>query len=247
MAWEGEVFRAVIFPASGDYDAAELWTAIAGESPPNVQRSQLPPQMKSLATGAWGSELFLQLAVQIGRVEAAITAIDPNPNEPTPLPHLRGGALQAAVSAARDAGAALARRIPTQRIAAHAQLVEDVANEQDATRRLNEILGGVFPGSTTDQLFQVNAPKSLAGATSRMNRLVKWGSLSLKQVTVAVAPGGITSQGDVGKSRELVFMHLDVNNAPVAEALAADAAVKLTDELWREAGQIIEGGRDVLS
>lgn len=245
MVWQGEVLKAVIFPASGEFDAADLWKAVTGTDAPNVQRSQLPPQLRSVATGAWGDELFFQLAVQVGRIEAVITAIDPTPNEPTPLPDLSPEGLERALVAVAKVGEVLADRVPAQRLAAHAQVVQDVESEQAGTALLNAMLGDVFPVSTTTQLYQINSPRALNTPASHINRLVKWGCLTLKQVTVAVAGGGV-AQNTADKQRTLVFMHLDINTVQSTSPLPREQTAAITAELWGEARRVISGGRNAL-
>lgn len=246
MAWQGEVFKAVIFPSSGEFDAGSLWTDIVGSTPPNTQKTGLPPQFHSLASGNW-DEVLLQVVVQVGRIEAALTAIDPAPTEPTPMPTLPGEQIEKVIALARRAAGVFSKRMPTQRIAAHLQFVEDVTSEREATERLNALLGDVFTPSTTGQLYQINAAKPLdAIQGGKMNRLVKWGAVSLTQVTVAVT-GGVASQGPSGQPRDLVFMHLDINNALVGSPMTQLQAEILTEELWDEATRIFKEGPNVLS
>lgn len=247
MAWQGELFKAVSFPSSGDYDAADLWAKITKTQAPNVQRSQLPPPVRSVAAGAWGASTFLQVIVQVGRIEAVVTAIDPTPNEPTPIPPLPPAAIDDAISKAREAAQLLARDVTMQRVAAHLQFVDDTASGEAATAQLNSIVGGVFGSDTTDQLFQFNARKQSKSVPSmQVNRLVKWGSVSLKQVTVAVTGGSLTSQGS-DQTRDVLFMHFDLNNVPLASPMTKEQSGKLTEELWDEAIRIYRDGPSALN
>jgi hypothetical protein len=248
MAWQGEVVKTIVFP-KGEVPAADrVWEiATAGSTPDTVQRrvggaGGIVPGM-SMAAGSWDG-YQLTIAVQPGRIEAGLTSLDPDPTGPTPLPMMAD--VPAALSAIRTVEGRILVDHATLRLGAIAQLVEQVDTPSAAIARLNTNIGhDLFPATAKDCLLQLNLRTSYAGG--EVNRLCKWGAMTLTPAFIVVDATGVQNRTDPLGQREVAFLHLDVNNVPVDEPMSRSQAATLSEFFWSQVSELMSHGRRALS
>lgn len=245
MAWAGEVLRIVFWPATAGQDAPELFQLIAGQSADNTQKKGLALPVLSLAAGEWRG-FALTVAVQVGRFEAALTMVDPEPTAPTLVPHIPRELLSEAIDAMRILTEKLSDIGPANRLAAHMQLVEALDTVEAGTAFLNAELGNIFPAEADHIQYQLNVRRAVDDLS--INRIAKWGVITVSTMQVALDAGGSNVLAPVkGEERHLTFLHLDINNVPQESPMAPAAEKALGKVLWDEADKIMKGGKRALS
>lgn len=243
MQWQGEVLKSIIFPVSLPRDAGELWREIAGEMPDNSQRRGLPPPLLSTASGIWKG-FTLNVIAQQGRVEANLTAVDPSPAGPAPIPPIPTSKIVVAINLIREAAAKLLTGQPSVRFAAATQYVQRVESVGDGVKVLNAELKNIFPSVAESPLFQVNVRKPLTKPIAgEMNRLCKWGVASIGNVAITLDQrGNVVGGMSPDQVSHFAFAHYDINNKPFDRPLTDAEAATLTELLWKEEALLREGG-----
>lgn len=245
--WQGEILKAITFPVTVTRDAPAIYESLTGASPENSTRRGLPLPLLSTASGLW-RDLQLTVLVQSSRIEANITAVDPNPGTPVPIPPIPSENLEQALATIRDAAGALCFDAPMQRIGAAAQFVRPAESYERGIAFLNKEIDDLFPPAATDALYQLNIRKPLTSNVGEMNRLCKWGVATVGALGITIDQGGNVSRVPMGDDAPIFsFLHLDINNVPFTEPTPQAITRSVTDELWSEVERLHAGGFNVLA
>lgn len=244
--WQGEILKAITFPVTVTRDAPAIWAALTGSSPDNSARRGLPPPLLSTAVGLW-RDFQLTVLVQSNRIEANITAVDPNPGQPVPIPPIPSEHLDQAMAVIREVADALTRDAPMHRVGAAVQFVRPTESYKAGIALLNREIDDLFPLIATDALYQLNVRKPLISCPGEINRLCKWGVATVGPVSIAIDQGGNVSRVPTGEvAATFSFLHLDINNVPFTEPASLEVIRSVGRELWDEVAKIRDGGFDAL-
>lgn len=245
--WQGEILKAITFPVTVTRDAPQIWEAVTGARPDNSAKRGLPPPLLSTASGVW-RDFQLNVFVQSNRIEANITALDPNPNKPIPIPPIPEEDFEKALMIVRELAVALTADAPLLRMGAAAQLVRRVETYEAGVKQLNAELDGVFPSQATDAVHQFNVRRPLSAGAGEMNRLCKWGVSTVGTLGVTIDQTGNVSRVPMeDDAATYSFLHLDINNVPFTVPASANDCARVARELWDEVVAIRDGGIDVLT
>jgi hypothetical protein len=248
MNWDAEAIKVLVFTPSPLPDAVELWQKIAGTKsfPDNVAKKGLPLPLVATASGEWNG-YSLTVNLQLRRIEVGISGIDSDPTGPTPTPPIPFEKIGAAVDEMKSVAAWLHKGLSAVRFAAISQLVTDVESELAGTALINKEVDGIdLPDGADSLIFQLNKKREF-GDGLVVNRVLKWGVARLGVVGVGIdAAGGSVTALPPSDFTVRAFMHVDVNNRPLAAPIGDGDAAKLISYMWEQEAELRKGGWNAL-
>jgi len=217
MRWRaGAVKIAVFTPAPVARETLAVWSEVFPNSPSNLQPVQ-GMQSTNIASGPLGDKQAV-VTTMPGRTELAFTGV-PNSNGP-PLPAPFDDIAEA-LGRLRDlvVGSSLIR--DCNRVAVIAELVEPTTGADHSCSLLSSELHLELPPGSTDITFKINQPVDASSdAAIRINRIGTWAAQVGQYIQLQVGPVFSVQASPAVTEAHFVTLELDVNNVPLAGAIA---------------------------
>ncbi|WP_193336204.1 hypothetical protein [Devosia beringensis] len=220
--------------------AASVFLNVFGEEPDNTQtnRSLAPSAPFNSQASTLMDERLEQVTISPGRIDIILAHADRQQSGPWGWKLAEG--VRHAERLMEKVSASTARMGELNRVAVIITLIRNLPQASDATKYLVQRSGLDLDAKAIDVQLQVNMQRP-GPAGSRMNRLMKFHTASLRDITLGVNAGQPTSP-QFGPERHVAALQIDVNLAIDGKTYLPTITPSLVIELFDEARKLALSG-----
>lgn len=221
--------------------ASSVFRDIVGEDAENTQINKVvgPAAPFSSIASTLFDDRNHQVMIMPGRVDYAVSRPDRQSAGPWAWKLADGLKL---LQMETERVAAVSEKVGSaNRLALVVTLLRNVSTAEQASKFVLDRIGGAIPDNAIDLMFQMNIPKTSKVTKKRFNRLARFSSASLQEMTLTVV-NGRASPTAIGPERHLASLVLDLNTPMEAIIYNSDLVAETFREFSEEAQKLASDG-----